>query len=396
MIIIKRHRFIANKTILDGICGTFRAGELSAIVGPSGSGKTTMLNILSGMFVDNVSGTLMTTYTPNYKLIRNQSSYILQDRLLHPLLTVREAINFAIKFKTSSKVTVVQENRKCDAILNQLDLLNCGDTLTKNLSGGERKRLSIAVELVSDPSILFLDEPTTGLDSSASFKIVTLLSELVKSGKTIICSIHAPSALMCEKFDHIYAIATGKCIYQGSIGNVVPFLAELDLNCPESFNPADYLIEISMNQYGELNQALIEKIGNGLSDDYRNEIELESRDDCLATTNTSKYKSPFSYQLLLLIQRNSLLMVRDKSHLFIRFAVAIVMGIVTGVSFYDVGPFANHIMDTYKFVMNITQYLMFASFYSLALRCKISHAHYDYFLANFRSYSSNRSSNFSE
>lgn len=336
-----------------------------------------MLNILSGMFERNFSGTLMATNTLDYNLIRNQSSYIMHDRLLHPLLTVREAINFAIKFKTSSKINTVQQKSKCDAILGQLDLISSGDTLTKNLSGGERKRLSIAVELVSDPSILFLDEPTTGLDSSASYKIVKLLSELAKSGKSVICSIHAPSALMCQRFDHVYAISKGKCIYQGTIGNVVPFLAELDLNCPESFNPADYLIEVAMDQYGELNPTLTEKISNGRNEDYKNEIASEACDDCRVTEKTRKYKLPFTHQLLLLLQRNFLLMKRDKNYLVIRFVVTIVMGIVTGASFYNVGPFANHIMDTYKFVLSATQYLMFASFYSLALRCKISLEYYD-------------------
>ncbi|KAG4078026.1 hypothetical protein HA402_002077 [Bradysia odoriphaga] len=326
-----------------------------------------MLKILCGMFEGSFSGTL-TVDTPNYKLIRNQSSYIMHDRMLHPLLTVREAINFAFKFKMSPTTTKVQQKCKCDAILNQLDLLNFGDTLTKHLSGGERKRLSIAVELVSDPSILFLDEPTTGLDSSAAYKIVTFLSELAKSGKSVICSIHAPSALMLRRFDHVYAIAEGRCIYQGANGNVVPFLAELNMSCPESFNPADYLIEIATNQYGERNQTLTEKIGNGLIEDYRNEMEMDSRDDCIMRTKTRKYNSTFSYQLLVLIQRNFLLMKRDKNYLFIRFIVAIAMGLITGASFYDVGPFANNIMDTYKFVMSSTQYLLFASFYSLALR----------------------------
>lgn len=362
--------FAAEKKILDGISGTFRAGELSVIIGPSGSGKTTILNILSGLVQDNFEGTLKIEDESNYKVIPNQSSYIMQDQMLHPLLTVREAMSFAIRFKTGRIMALVQQKCKCDAILKQLGLLNSADTVTKNLSGGERKRLSIAVELVSDPSILFLDEPTTGLDSLSSSQFVTFLSNLAKSGKTIICSIHAPSALIFRAFDHVYAIAEGKCIYQGSSRNIVPFLVELDMSCPASYNPADYLMEIATSQYGNLNQNLTEKIGNGLSEVYRSEMELKDNNACTMETKNLKYKSTFAYQLLLLIQRNLLFMKRNKDYMFIRLVVCVAMAIVTGLTFYDLGHLANHILDNYKFIYSVTQFLTYSSFFSLLVRCK--------------------------
>lgn len=364
--------FAAEKKILDGISGTFRAGELSVIIGPSGSGKTTILNILSGLVQDNFEGTLKIEDESNYKVIRNQSSYIMQDQMLHPMLTVKEAMSFAIRFKTGTITPLVQQKCKCDDILKQLGLLNSADTVTKNLSGGERKRLSIAVELVSDPSILFLDEPTTGLDSLSSSQFVTFLSNLAKSGKTIICSIHAPSALMFQAFDHVYAIAeNGKCIYQGSSRNIVPFLVELDMSCPESYNPADYLMEIATSQYGNLNQKLTEKIGNGLNEGYRSEMELKDSNACTMETKNLKYKSTFAYQLLLLIQRNLLFMKRNKDSMFIRLVVCVGIAIATGLTFYDLGHLANHILDNYKFIFSVTQFLTYSSFLSLLVRCKI-------------------------
>lgn len=365
------HGLAADKKILDGISGKFRAGELSVIIGPSGSGKTSLLNILSGAVQDNFGGTLHVDGS-NYKVIRNKSAYIMQDKIMHPLLTVREAMSFAIRFKTGKVMTLVQQKCKCDAILKQLGLLLSADTLTENLSGGQRKRLSIAVELVSDPSILFLDEPTTGLDSFASSQFVTYLSNLGKTGKTIICSMHAPSALMFETFDHVYAIAEGKCIYQGSSSNIVPFLSELNISeikCPASYNPADFLMEIATNQYGHFNQTLSDKIGNG-NEVYRNDSNLEGSNESGAKTQNLKYESTFTYQLFLLIQRNFLLMRRNKDYMFIRFVACAIIGVIVGVSFYDVGHLANHILDNYKYVYSTTQYLTYSSFFSLMVRCK--------------------------
>lgn len=306
----------------------------------------------------------------SYKVIRNRSAYIMQDKILHPLLTVREAMSFAIRFKTGKVMTLVQQKCKCDAILKQLGLLVSADTLTKNLSGGQRKRLSIAVELVSDPSILFLDEPTTGLDSFASSKFVTYLSDLGKTGKTIICSIHAPSALMFETFDHVYAIAGGKCIYQGSSRNIVPFLSELDISeiqCPASYNPADFLMEIATNQYGHFNQKLTDKIGNG-NEVYRNDSNLEN--ERATKTQNLKYESTFTYQLFLLIQRNFLFMRRNKDYMFIRLVACVIIGLIVGVSFYNLGHLANHILDNYKYIYSTTQFLTYSSFFSLLVRCK--------------------------
>lgn len=357
------------KKVLDDISGAFRTGELSAIIGPSGSGKTTFLNILSGLVQDNYKGTL-TIDESDYKIIRNQSAYIMHDQMLYPLLSVREAMSFAIRFKTGTTMTLVQQKCKCDAILKQLNFLDSADTMTKNLSGGQRKRLSIALELVSDPTILFLDEITTGLDSLSSSQFVAFLSNLAQSGKTIICSVHAPSALMFEAFDHVYAIAEGKCIYQGSTTNIVPFLAELNLSCPAFYNPADFLLEVATCQYGNLNQTLSEKIGNGQNESYRNEMTRENRSEYTTDAKHLKYKTTFADQLLLLIERNLLFMRRNKDYVFIRLVICVAVAVMVGIVFYDFGHLANRIFDNYKFIFSTTQFLMYSSFFSLLTRCK--------------------------
>lgn len=343
-------------------------------MGPSGSGKSTLLNILSGFITSNISGSIRVNGEPrDYNTFRKQSTYIMQEQNLHSLLTTLETMSFSMKLKTGRAFNQHQREKQIMMILENLGLDLHIDTFVCNLSGGQQKRLSIAMELVDDPAVIFLDEPTTGLDSSSSNQCITLLKKLAQEGKTIICTIHTPSALLFEKFDHLYTIADGECIYSGAPKKLVPFLKELDLVCPETFNPSDFLLEIASNDYGAQNERLNEKIKNGLSLEYRKDTRNST---VIGGHKTSIYFRPefsstFMNQVVQLTTRNVLFNKRDKSYMFVRLIVYLFVGILVGVMYFNIGNEAKQIINIYKSIYLMVAFLMYTSLYSLSVRCKL-------------------------
>lgn len=277
-------------------------------------------------------------------------------------------------------------------------------TYTGKLSGGQQKRLSIALELVDNPSILFLDEPTSGLDSSSSSSCLELLKRLAESGRTIITTIHQPSALLFQRFDLIYTIAEGQCIYQGSSQNLVPFLSELDLICPESYNPADYLLEISTHDYGYQNGRLNEKICHGINQAFRKQqppndkpleqlqlmppkVEENPISICVKKARLSSklhildpksycndsdlYSTSFLRQFYYLLIRSFLCISRNPSLTSMRILIHFFVAIAIGLIYQDVGDSAKNMMNNFRYVFYSVMFLMFTAFSSLSTTCKL-------------------------
>ncbi|EDW70940.1 ATP-binding cassette subfamily G member 4 [Drosophila virilis] len=245
-------RVSGQRQILKGVSGSFRNGQLSAIMGPSGAGKSSLLNAISGFRRTGVKGSI--------KIKRDNACYITQDDHHQTLLTVEELMNLSYDLKLKQRH---KKEEILTEILKNLNLNNRRNVTAEKLSGGERKRLSIALELVDNPNIFFLDEPTSGLDEVTAAQCIRLLKEMAREGRTIVCTIHQPSATIYNYFDSIYVLAKGQCVFQGSPQATIPFLRLAQIDCPRHYSPSDYIIEVIDAEEGQLVPLLSELTDNG-------------------------------------------------------------------------------------------------------------------------------------
>jgi len=168
-----------------------------------------------------------------------------------------------------------------DLLIRQLGLSVCQHTMIggptiRGLSGGERKRTSIGVELLTNPSLIFLDEPTTGLDSATANNVILLLQEIAKSGRTVVSTIHQPSSQVFKKFDRLMLLCEGQIIYQGSSEESVGYFSKFGQVCPKNENPSNYFMKI-MNPEGliiEKLQAQKEAIKINLDEDILKDFKM--------------------------------------------------------------------------------------------------------------------------
>ncbi|HEV3194293.1 MAG TPA: FHA domain-containing protein, partial [Polyangiaceae bacterium] len=205
------------KTLLDHVSFKALPGDMIALMGPSGAGKTTLLLALNG-YLPPTQGQVRINgqdlYTI-YDALRGSIGYVPQDDIVHPELTVFEAVKYSARFRLPPDYSVAEIDRLVDETLRDLGLegvrnLQIGKPEKKVLSGGQRKRVNIALELVTDPVILFLDEPTSGLAADDTTALINLLSELTKkTGKTIIVTIHQPAKDEFEKFNMCFIMGYG-------------------------------------------------------------------------------------------------------------------------------------------------------------------------------------------
>ncbi|MCA9595487.1 MAG: FHA domain-containing protein [Myxococcales bacterium] len=212
------------KTLLDHISFKAMPGDLIALMGPSGAGKTTLLLTLNG-YLPPTAGQVRINGEDLYAIydaLRGSIGYVPQDDIVHPELTVYEAVRYSALFRLPPDYSDEEIDRRVHATLAQLGLesvahLQIGKPEKKILSGGQRKRVNIAMELVTDPVIMFLDEPTSGLAADDTTALVQLLADLARTtGKTIICTIHQPAKDEYEKFNLALILGQGGIpIYYG-------------------------------------------------------------------------------------------------------------------------------------------------------------------------------------
>lgn len=240
-------------SLLTNLNGRVKGGECLAILGSSGAGKTTLLNFLSRKIE---TSTLISSgeITLNGKEVNDDefsklSAYVMQDDILEACMTPSEILLFTAKLKLG--LSDEECEKKVVELISELHLerainTRVGDTVTRGVSGGERKRTSIGVELISNPSIIFLDEPTTGLDSFNAYELIKLLNSLARDKhKVIIFTIHQPCSEIFDLLDKVCILALGKTIFFGQKDNAWDCFERMQMPIPQRYNPFEFFIEVT-------------------------------------------------------------------------------------------------------------------------------------------------------
>ena len=252
-----------DKAILDGVTGMFRPGSMTALMGPSGCGKTTLLDVLSGRkTTGQIRGEILYNgVEPTAALLKTRCGYVEQFDTLVPNLTVREMLLYTAHLKRETSETFAEKLERVEAVMTALRLQEArdvpiGDPLTKGISGGQAKRVSIGLALISQPEVLFLDEPTTGLDSFMANEVMSILRELCSAMEITVCAtIHSPTAYCFSQFDELLMLIGGKVAFNGAIGrdaqHVCDFFERQGYRYPQTMNYSvvEWLVDVVSGGY---------------------------------------------------------------------------------------------------------------------------------------------------
>jgi ABC-type multidrug transport system ATPase subunit len=238
------------REILQNINGFIQSGRLTAVMGPSGAGKSTFLNVLSGK-VNRSFGTLkISGKEVELSEYRKIYGFVPQDDVMHQEMTVRENILHSARIRLPATWTDEEIEEHTDTVIEALDLSHVahsviGDGIKRGISGGQRKRVNIGIELVACPLCLCLDEPTSGLDSTAALEVVDVLEKITQLGVTILSVIHQPRVEIFKKFHDVMLICPGgRTGYLGPTEGARPYFERLGYQFTDGSNEADILMDI--------------------------------------------------------------------------------------------------------------------------------------------------------
>lgn len=237
------------KVILNQVSGCAEPGQVLCMMGPSGSGKTSLLNCLSGRTsyesgTITVNGKALSSNSMKKRLMA-QIAYVRQADIFFTHLTVRDQLGYTAFLRLPQAWTTARKLDEVERIIKLLRLTKVADSKIQLLSGGEKKRVNIGTELLTDPSCLLLDEPTSGLDSTSAVALMHMLLQLARAqNKTVITSIHQPNSALFHSFDKLIMLAEGNVVYFGTPRDSLAYLRDCKLACPDGYNAADHWMDL--------------------------------------------------------------------------------------------------------------------------------------------------------
>ncbi|XP_041837834.1 broad substrate specificity ATP-binding cassette transporter ABCG2d [Melanotaenia boesemani] len=359
-------RTISPKEILMDLSGVMRPG-LNAILGPTGSGKSSFLDILAARKDPlGLSGEVLIDGAPQPSNFKCLSGYVVQEDVVMGTLTVRENLRFSAALRLPSSVLQSEKEARVNHLITELGLTQVADSkvgtqISRGISGGERKRTSIGMELIIDPAVLFLDEPTTGLDASTANSVLLLLKRMANNGRTIILSIHQPRYSIYRLFDTLTLLVNGKMVYHGPAPNALDYFANIGYPCEPHNNPADFFLDVINGDFTATTKVhgtkvlAVEELGTTrqsieehLVEEYRNssyssdtQAELKrivQNKECTSRTKsrTITYNSSFYHQLRWVFQRTFQNLMLNPQTSVAQLGVNIFLALIVGAIFFRV------------------------------------------------------------
>ncbi|KAL6655738.1 hypothetical protein ACP70R_006564 [Stipagrostis hirtigluma subsp. patula] len=341
--------------LLKGISGSFRPGVLTALMGVSGAGKTTLMDVLAGRKTSGyIDGNItISGYPKKQETFARVSGYCEQNDIHSPNVTVYESLAFSAWLRLPANVDYSTRKMFIDEVMDLVELSPLKDALVglpgvSGLSTEQRKRLTIAVELVANPSIIFMDEPTSGLDARAAAIVMRAIRNTVDTGRTVVCTIHQPSIDIFESFDELFLMKRGgEEIYVGPLGRhsceLIRYFEAIEGvgKIKDGYNPSTWMLEVT--------SAMQEQItGISFSDIYKNS-ELYRRNKALIKELSTppegssdlsfptEYSQTFLTQCMACLWKQSRSYWRNPPYTAVKYFYTTVIALLFGTMFWGVG-----------------------------------------------------------
>ncbi|TYI89718.1 hypothetical protein E1A91_D03G074600v1 [Gossypium mustelinum] len=370
--------------LLKGVSGAFRPGVLTALMGVSGAGKTTLMDVLAGRKTGGyVEGTIkISGYPKKQETFARISGYCEQTDIHSPHVTVYESLVFSAWLRLPPEVNSETRMMFIEEVMELVELSSLRDALVglpgvNGLSTEQRKRLTIAVELVANPSIIFMDEPTSGLDARAAAIVMRTVRNTVDTGRTVVCTIHQPSIDIFDAFDELLLLKRGgEEIYVGPLGrhscHLIKYFEEINgiPKIKDGYNPATWMLEVTSG-------AQEEAIGVNFTNIYKNS-ELYRRNKALAKELSNaapgskdlyfqtRYSQSLLTQCIACLWKQYWSYWRNPPYTAVRFLFTTFIALMFGTIFWDLGSKRTRRQDVFNSMGSMYAAVLFIGFQNAA------------------------------
>ncbi|KAI7749054.1 hypothetical protein M8C21_030097, partial [Ambrosia artemisiifolia] len=352
--------------LLKGVSGSFRPGVLTALMGISGAGKTTLMDVLAGRKTGGyIEGAItISGYPKKQETFARIAGYCEQTDIHSPHVTVYESLQYSAWLRLPPEVDSATREMFVEEVMQLVELVPLREALVglpgvNGLSTEQRKRLTIAVELVANPSIIFMDEPTSGLDARAAAIVMRTVRNTVDTGRTVVCTIHQPSIDIFDAFDELFLLKRGgEEIYVGPLGrhssHLIKYFEGIDgvSKIKDGYNPATWMLEVtSTGQEATLKVNFAEVYKN--SELYKRNKELikETSKPIPGSSDLhfrSQYSQSFWTQCMACLWKQNWSYWRNPPYTAVRFLFTTFIALMFGTIFWDMGSKREKTQDLFN------------------------------------------------